>query len=81
MIEHLGGLTLQKSGQDWRIGGVGEIHGAERTGDGDNGHLMVDPYFVLDPYMFPKKEVELATWNCIDCSEIYGKVLTWDFID
>ena len=33
------------------------------------------------PYMFAKKEVELATWNCIDCSEIYGKVLTWDFID
>ena len=47
MIEHLGGLTLQKSGQDWRIGGVGEIHGAERTGDGANGHLMVGPYFVL----------------------------------
>ena len=33
------------------------------------------------PYMFAKKEVELATWNCIDCSEIYWKGLTWDFID
>ena len=47
MIEYLAGLTLEESGRDWRIGGVEEMHGAGTTGEGDNGHLMVGPYFEL----------------------------------
>ena len=31
--------------------------------------------------VFAKEEVELATWNCIVCTEIYDKVLTRDCID
>ena len=47
IIEYLAGLTLEASGRDWRIGGVEEMHGAGTTGEGDNGHLMVGPYFEL----------------------------------